>query len=160
MSSAFVSFRIKTASEEDISSHLHCCSDHFIPPLIQRVDIEEYSKKIFDKAITFEAWHDRVLIGLVAAYINNANGCSAYITNVSVNLDFVGKGIATALMNKCLEYSKQSNMRHIALEVEKINYSALRLYEKLGFKEAKTRDSSVLMKLYFFNNDCHEKTKD
>ncbi len=160
MNMAFTSYKIKTASEEEICSHLYCCNDNFMPPLIQRVDIDEYSKKIFDRAITFEAWHYKVLIGLVAAYFNDSSDCTGYITNVSVNLNCMGNGIATTLMNNCLEYARQCNIKYITLEVEKSNYSTIRLYEKFGFKEAETRGSSVLMKLYFFNNDCHEKTND
>lgn len=149
MSITTINYKIKTASEEEIYSHLYCCNNNFIPLLIQLVDIYEYSKKIFDKAITFEAWHDKKLIGLVAAYFNDSSSCTGYITNVSVNLDFMGKGIATALMNNCLEYAKQCDIKDIAMEVFIDNDSTMCLYKKFGFKEIEIRGNMVLMQLNF-----------
>ncbi|MFH1612616.1 MAG: GNAT family N-acetyltransferase [bacterium] len=149
MSIAVVSYKIKTVSEEEICSHLYCCNNNFSPPLIQRVNIDKYSKKIFDKAITFEAWHDKKLIGLVAAYFNDSSGCTGYITNVSVNLDFMGKGIATTLMNNCLKYAKQCDIKNITMEVLINNYSAMCLYKKFGFKKIENQGNMVLMQLNF-----------
>lgn len=139
-------YKVKTATKEEISSHLYCCDDNFKQALIQRVSIEEYSGKIFEKAITFEAWDDNVLVGLIAVYCNHPNGTSSgYITNVSIDKDFTGRGIATTLMNNCLEYAQKAGIKNIALEVLSSNDSAIRLYEKFGFEKSEIRGDMVLM---------------
>ncbi|WP_441291159.1 ribosomal protein S18-alanine N-acetyltransferase [Sorangium sp. KYC3313] len=43
------------------------------------------------------------------------------------------RGLATALMNRSLEYARQQQVRLILLEVRRSNRAAIRLYRKLGF---------------------------
>lgn len=142
------SFQVKTASEEQIHSHLDNCDEDFSVRLSQRTNITEYAKKIYDQSVTFEAWYGGVLIGLVAAYINDLN-FSGYITNVTVERNFVGKGIAMTLMNMCIEYARKHYVNNITLEVLSGNYQALCLYEMLGFKKTETQGNSILMNLVF-----------
>lgn len=59
----YLIFREKTASKKDVYQHLIECGDCFIPPLIERVNIEHYAAKIFESAITFEAWDKNVDLG-------------------------------------------------------------------------------------------------
>ena len=54
------------------------------------------------------------------------------IMNLFVNEEDRRKGIATELMNKMIQ---EENYSRIMLEVNENNDSAIRLYNKLGFKE-------------------------
>jgi len=45
-----------------------------------------------------------------------------------------GKGIGTALMNRCIELSKEKNRAYIWLGVWEKNDKAIRFYERFGFK--------------------------
>jgi ribosomal protein S18 acetylase RimI-like enzyme len=140
-------YKVKTASEKEIGAHLQCCSDDFNRPLGQRVNIEQYAKKIFDNAVTFEAWDDNRLIGLVAAYFNDPEGnFSGHITSVSVDSNFMRKGIATSLMNNCLEHAKGYGIKNITLEVSSGDHLVMDFYKKFGFKDAGTRGDFLLMK--------------
>ena len=65
--------RIKTAGINQVFNHLLICKDNFMPSLDTTVDIAAYSKKIIDNAITFEAWGNKNLAGLVAAYCNDTD---------------------------------------------------------------------------------------
>ena len=57
--------------------------------------------------------------------------------NLFVNEEDRRKGIATELMNKMIQ---EENYSRIMLEVNENNDSAIRLYNKLGFKEISLRD--------------------
>ena len=57
--------------------------------------------------------------------------------NLFVNKKKKKKGIATSLMNKMIENEDYSR---IMLEVNENNINALRLYNKLGFKEISLRE--------------------
>ena len=57
--------------------------------------------------------------------------------NLFVNEENRKQGIATSLME---EMFKQENYSRIMLEVNENNIEALRLYNKLGFKEISLRD--------------------
>ena len=59
------------------------------------------------------------------------------IMNLFINEEDRRKGIATELMNKMIQ---EENYSRIMLEVNENNDSAIRLYNKLGFKEISLRD--------------------
>ena len=59
------------------------------------------------------------------------------IMNIFVNEENRKQGIATSLME---EMFKKENYSRIMLEVNENNIEALRLYNKLGFKEISLRD--------------------
>jgi len=59
------------------------------------------------------------------------------IMNLFVNEENRRRGIATSLMNEIIEKEKYSR---IMLEVNENNNQALRLYNKLGFKEISLRE--------------------
>lgn len=121
------------ATEAEIFEHLSRCNANFVPPLSDRVDIGDYSKKIIRYATRFETWSDRKLVGLVAAYCNDQKKRIAYLTSVTVLCECMGKGIASLLVAQCVDHAKASGMLQIALEVSVRNASAIKLYEKYGF---------------------------
>ncbi len=126
-------YKVKTATLTEIFAHLMACDDDFHPPLNERVNIKEYSQKIFEKSITFEAWRGVTLVGLLAAYFNDIPSRSTFITNVSVLKNFMSLGIASELLRKCIGHAVQENIREIRLEVNKRDSQALGLYRKFDF---------------------------
>lgn len=126
-------YRVKTATLSEILTHLIACNNDFHLPLSERIDIKEYSQKLFEKSITFEAWAKNTLVGLVAAYFKDISDNSAFITNVSVLKDFMGQGIASKLLQRCVWYAVKENIREIRLEVNKSDNRALRLYKNSEF---------------------------
>jgi hypothetical protein len=58
MKTGSLKYTTKIATEFEIFLHLTGCSESFIPPLAERVNISEYAKKIFERSVTFEAWSD------------------------------------------------------------------------------------------------------
>jgi ribosomal protein S18 acetylase RimI-like enzyme len=151
-----VEYLLNKASEAEISEHLTECDSDFTPPLSGRVEINNYAMKIANKAIRFEAWSDRKLIGLIAAYCNNQESRNAYITSVSVLREWTGKGIAAHLMNQCIEYVKAMGMRQISLEVANGNAHAIKLYKKTGFVLSDANAPFVSMNLYLANEGKYE----
>jgi ribosomal protein S18 acetylase RimI-like enzyme len=121
------------ASAADIACHLSSCDSNFLPPLSSRVDLNDYAIKITLHARRFEAWVDDTLIGLVAVYDNDHAGGIAYITNVSILPTWTSKGVATHLLQRCIEYEKQKRMVKLHLNVNKNHLHAIKLYEKRGF---------------------------
>jgi len=145
--SAAVEYRSNKASEAEIAEHLIRCDANFVPPLSARVKISVYAKKIAGKAERFEAWADGKLVGLVAVYYNDQGARSAFITSVSVLPAWSGNGIATRLLDQCIEHSQASGMRRINLEVASGNGPALHLYAKRGFVAGESNAQFVCMSL-------------
>lgn len=139
-----ITYKINTSVELDILEHLEKCDNLFTPPLSARIEISEYSKKIFTYAERFEAWKGDKLIGLVAVYCNNIKDRKAYITNVSILEKYQGKGIANSLMFYCIEHIKNKNFKSIELEVNADNISANKLYKKFRFKNCNVENKMKL----------------
>lgn len=136
-------FKINTASECDIFTHLYHCNNQFVPALSTRVSLEEYAKKIADNATLFEVWVNEKLIGLVAMYLNEHN--IGYITNVSVYKEYSGKGIAKKIFIILIDYSKLNGIIQIKLEVNSTNVAAINLYKSFGFQYITTKNDQIIM---------------
>ncbi|MGE6379494.1 GNAT family N-acetyltransferase [Peribacillus muralis] len=61
-----------------------------------------------------------------------------YLDTISVDPNYQGKGIGSALIQYVEEYAKQMGYPRVSLVVENENEGASRLYNKLGYKELKT----------------------
>jgi len=138
-------YEINQAKRSDILNHLRSCNDSFIPPLDQKVDVDNYSRKIFENADTFEAWSENELIGLIAAYCNDVKK-RAFITNVSVAEEFSSKGVASELLEICIKYIEGKQFKEIALEVNKRSKKARELYKKFNFQEIGLENEFILMR--------------
>ena len=117
-------FLFNQASKRDIFHHLVSCDDFFVPALSSKVDIESYSKKLFENAKRVEFWDNGELSGLVALYCNDHKSKVAYISSVSLLPRFQGKGIAKQLVRTSIQYSTKAGMKLIRLEVDKGNKKA------------------------------------
>ncbi len=133
MSYSKYEFQRGTATIDAITTHLWMCSDSFIPPLNTYVKIEDYARKIFDNAITFEAWHREELIGLGAAYFNDIERKRGFITNLSVLNKHQRSGIATILLQQMVHYAMGHTFFRLDLEVHADNTPAYEFYIKGKF---------------------------
>ncbi|CAN97422.1 Ribosomal-protein-alanine N-acetyltransferase [Sorangium cellulosum So ce56] len=71
----------------------------------------------------------RALAFLIAWHVAD----ELHVLNVATCPAARRRGLATALMNRSLEYAQQQQVRLILLEVRRSNRAAIRLYRKLGF---------------------------
>ncbi len=141
-------YKVKTADFGNVFSHLVKCNEEFVPRLTDKVDINTYSKKIVENSITFEAWVNDELAGLIAAYFNNTKDRIGYITNVSTLKIYGGKGIGSQLMEMCFTYAAEHQFIEIALEVFNKNTAAIQLYKKFEFHQSAIKDDLIIMKKY------------
>jgi ribosomal protein S18 acetylase RimI-like enzyme len=128
-----IEYRKNTASIELITDHFNSCADSFNPPLYTYVVIEDYAKKIFDHAVTFEAWDEDKLVGLSAVYYNNITERIAFWTNLSLLDAYQNKGIASELTSYVIDHGRTNGFKRIDLEVKSINEKVKQFYKKHGF---------------------------
>ncbi|MGB9812629.1 MAG: GNAT family N-acetyltransferase [Thermovenabulum sp.] len=71
--------------------------------------------------------------------VNTAS--SAQLLSIGVLPECHGKGIGKALLEKGMEYIRKKGIKRVKLEVRPNNTSAVKLYERFGFKvKGRTRD--------------------
>ena len=142
-----VDYRLNTSSQADIAQHLAQCDAQFIPPLSQRVELDAYATKLWERAERHEAWEDGRLIGLLAVYCNDAQHQRAFITSVSVLAEHVGRGIARDLLARCIEQARNAQFTEVVLEVANDNLPALRLYQSAGFSLLSDLSPTYMLRL-------------
>jgi len=130
----------------DILRHLIICDRNFIPQLSNSLNLTAYSEKLFRNAERFEAWSSGQLVALVAIYINDTERNVAFISNVSVDPDFLRLRIATELIKNAITCCLKMNYKAIELEVDIKNLKAIELYKSLKFIEKqKSKDKLTLI---------------
>jgi ribosomal protein S18 acetylase RimI-like enzyme len=144
MTTDAITYTEQTASLAQIYTHLCACSPDFIPPLHERVSIDEYAKKLHAHAVTLEAWSGGVLVGLVATYLNPEAG-SGFVSNVSVMPALMRQGVARRLMADCLVRAASAGVGELSLQVGRQNLRAQRFYAALGFAMVQDMGEIVLM---------------
>lgn len=140
-----VSYRANVATVDQLSEHLRRCDEGYVPPLSDRVVIDEYARKIAERANRFEAWSGEGLVGLVAAYLPAATGDPVFITDVSVIPEQRGRHVASALLDECAAFASRHGIDRLRLEVDRRNEPAMRLYEASGFRPIAATGESVTL---------------
>ncbi len=136
MSNSKFLFTLNASGEDQMCRHLHECDAYFYPSLSSRTDLQEYVKKLEERAARFEAWSDGKLIALLAVYANDPGSDTAFISNVSVSPGFQNNGLASILLQQCISHLKDRKFSSIKLEVHQDSIFALKLYSKFGFTTA------------------------
>jgi 2-polyprenyl-3-methyl-5-hydroxy-6-metoxy-1,4-benzoquinol methylase len=147
-----IEYKINNSTTEDILKHLDKCSKFFIPELKTYVNILDYSNKIFNKSVRFEAYDNEDLIGLLALYINEEDK-STFITNLSVDISYQKTGVSKKLLENCKNFNVHQKYDFILLEVFKNNINAINFYEKNNFKILKKMEDKLIMKTTIRNYD-------
>jgi len=82
-------------------------------------------------SVCLGAFEGRDLVGYV---INSRYVDAWHVMNVAVDPDRQRRGIATALLERLFELTRDDERRGYTLEVRVSNEDAIHLYEKLGFE--------------------------
>jgi ribosomal protein S18 acetylase RimI-like enzyme len=135
-----IEFSINKASLRSISKHLNKVNDLFVPVLSSYVNIDIYSKKIFEKADRIEFWKNEELVGLLAFYINPPN---VFITNLSLDKIIHGLGYGVKMLDRLFEITKDKNIKKVSLEVNSMNQKAVNFYKSIGFEEFEESDKNL-----------------
>lgn len=128
-----IRFTTNESRHEHVLAHLSMVDTTFIPPLSQRVSLNDYAAKLFACSVREEAWLDDVLVGLVAFYCNEA-ARGTFISNVSVLPDRQGTGLGTRLLRQALDRARAMGMHRVNLVLHPDNAVAMALYTRHGFK--------------------------
>ena len=86
---------------------------------------------------TFLVFEEQDILGFLIAVCCYKN-IRGTIMKIAVHPDQRRKGIATALLNHCLEILREKEIVDVCLNVEMIRTPAIALYKKFGFQITKT----------------------
>lgn len=136
-------YTVNSANQFEITKHLERCNLLFKPPLDTSVNIKEYSEKLFEKSFRFEVKNNSELIGLAAVYFLPDK---TFVSNFSIEKQWLGKGISKELMRRVINESKEKNLKCICLEVFKENKRAVSFYSRYGFVLDQEDENKLILK--------------
>jgi len=134
---------------EFIYKYLTKHSSIFTPPLKGRLNLVEYSKKIYTNAIQIWAIEQtkNETAGFIACYLNDQEHLVGYITTISVIEKFQGKKIGYDLLMHLIKLALQKGFNKLRLEVNTSNTSAINFYMRNGFIVAEENSESFYLEL-------------
>lgn len=116
--------------EEKIRQVLAVFDSIMVPRISQRVNLQEYAKKLAQNAVWFLAYDKENVAGHCAVYMNQKD--CAFISSIAVKPQMQGRGIGSGLWN-CVEKEAEVRKIHkITLKVLKENAQAIRFYKQQG----------------------------
>lgn len=118
--------------EKDIMEFLKKIDSLFKIPLSQKINLDEYSKKIIRYADVFLAFDNESIVGIFAGYNNDEVFKISNVSVLGVLNEYQGKGIARKLINNFLKLAEEKKMKKV--KVSTIDMRALNLYKSLNFK--------------------------
>ena len=131
--------------EKDIMEFLKKIDSLFKIPLSQKIDLEEYSKKIVRNADVFLALDNESIVGIVVGYNNDKEFKISNMSILAVLNEYQGKGVARRLVNNFLDLAKNKKMEKVKLST--VDARALKLYESLNFKIVREENEVYYLEL-------------
>lgn len=101
--------------------------------LSNKVNINDYSKKLYEKADVIYKEEGNEIVGCVAGYCRNSFENIAYISLVATKKSYRNQGISTELINKFIDMAKSQNKNAIHLYASAEDYRVVLRYKRLGF---------------------------
>ena len=121
---------------------LHNVNNDFKPPLDKRININDYTLKLYKNAIIYYAIKDSLNIGFIAFYRNNQETKIAYVPMIAIMSEFRGQGIGSKLLDIAIAHIKNNGFRKIEIETWE-GSKAIFLYQKKGFKITKIQSDRI-----------------
>ena len=152
MDNVNIKYSIDKATVEDLLSFFKESDNLFDPPLSSYVDIEAYALKVRTLARTFEAWNNGILIGYVAAYLNDVNKKEGFVLNLSVFPEYRKYKVFQTLTKDLIETAKGEGFEQLFFEVQKKEKLLIELYRRSGYKYLKDKDEHHVIMYCDLNN--------
>lgn len=115
-------------------------------PLADKVDVEEYTRKVYPRATIFMVREGAEIVGVNIVYFNDMETKRGFVTYIHVNEKYRNMRIGWNLLQSAVDYARTHQFESIALEVRKNNEPAKHLYSKFGFVIYDENDISYFMR--------------
>lgn len=137
---------ISNINQDSIREFLWSCDKDFIPRLSQRIEINTYSKKIYEYANVYCVIVSEQIRAMCAIYLNNEK--EGFITSFNVVKTSQNNGYGTILMQYVLNEAKKQKYTTVALKVDCNNQKAINFYKKNLFFIEEKIDNWITMRIY------------
>jgi len=128
-------------SQKELVDFIESSSNEFKPPISRMVEsIDDYCKKLLEKAALFIARENHIVVGVIAFYCNDEIQKQAYLPYFYIKPDNRSQGIGQMLLRKAILHSQTCGMKSMKFETWADNRS-ISLYREHGFRQEGTRNT-------------------
>ena len=124
---------MKKYSSREIYSFLKEVDNDFPVPLSNKVTLQEYAKKLENKATLHCVEINGKIVAMIAGYTENVINHLAYIAILAVKKSLRGKGISKFLIKEFFEECRKKELSGIHVYTHPTNLPAIKLYTSVGF---------------------------
>ena len=123
--------------------------------LSSKCSLKDLANKFDQYADVIVAVNNNRVIGMIAAYISNSKEDLAFVSVLGISKEYRGIGIGNQLLGKLIALAKeyQPVIKGLHLYTKHSNITAIKLYEKNGFKivnfDNEIRQNDLHMALHF-----------
>lgn len=122
-------------TQEKLTEFLQTVDKHFPVPLSTKVDLEEYARKLIDRAdLVAEMSETGEIQALAAGYVRYVENNMAYIAVVATIPEMRGQGKAKRVVQRFMDYCREQKRKGVHLYAVASNIDAVSLYNRLGFE--------------------------
>jgi len=136
-------------SQKELVDFIESSSNEFKPSICRRVKIDDYCKKLLEKAAIFIARENHIVVGVIAFYCNDEIQNRAYLSYFYVKADNRNQGIGQILLHKAILHSQTCGMKSMRLDISYDN-RAIFLYRRNGFRQEETKNSEGVSRVVMF----------
>ena len=126
-------YQPKQYDEKKILDFLKVTNDYFVPHLSERVNLEEWSKKLYNFAVIFEQNVNGIVVGLGAMYFNYAPDFS-FGAYVCVKKEYQKEMYGVELIEQMIDYAKKNGSQGFRGEIRKSNKQMVKFYKLMGLE--------------------------
>jgi ribosomal protein S18 acetylase RimI-like enzyme len=126
-----------------LTSFNHAFSDYFIKlQLTEETIASKFRSENIDLSLSVGAFNNNRLIGFILHGYDELDGVpTVYNAGTGVIPGFRGQGITKSLYEYCIPLLKTKGIHSHLLEVIDNNYTAIKIYQEIGFKKIRTLDA-------------------
>lgn len=123
------------SSAQDLWSFMRRVDQDFDPPLAERVDLVDYSRRLLARAEVLVALDvGRVPVGFAACYCNDFTTKVGDLSYLAVVPEARNQGVAVALVETCLDTAARSGMTSVRTRTPARNQRLVEFYSAHGFE--------------------------
>jgi len=105
----------------------------FPVPLSEKIQIDEYAKKVLRLGLVMKMEQNREILGVITGYVNDKVNGVGYISVLGVSEHQRGKKIGSRLLQAFIDQARIEDMKKLSLFTHKDNHNALKMYLSRGF---------------------------
>ena len=145
----FEVFSLRDFPNHLIVEFIYSMDKFFNPPIGKQVSLEEYVEKLKENGYILGVLdNEHNVVGLIGFYANDELNYKAFISYLSIDPHYKGKGLAKLLIRAACGICVEENMKTCGVTTWSGNKSALNLYRKIGFSEINRKQDRNRIAVY------------